>query len=545
MTSPNTNTFAGPNFVVPAGIVDPEAIADRYRSDKLLTGNTGLVLRGLRADPDFRSVENDFYFRRDRMDLGTTNVNRGELHRGNTPTLAAVLSDAASRRSFMNSLDNDVAEKTAQLKAEGKRGGLFFDVLIAGGGVHAAILAARLRREAPEAQIGIIDSGNRLGGQFRSYGDRPVFYGNSRAHRRQNNSIPGLPGKRGNLNSLGIYSPLQITDFTSATNFTNIDMGDAAAVINYLSADAMVRTEFASSRLVVNQDGSQSYLTEVVDRDTGETFPIVSNLAVMATGAGERDQLTGDTSGSPNVISVEQLLSEFGNINNQFPMDRFIGRTVGIAGAKDSGNIAWELLTWLAPQQAYGRSTIQFGGVNRGLWWGCNFTNRKEFCDVTRSRYREIGNFIVRGPNDDEALIQPYRDKATVVIGATPANDQGLIVNPNQAGQDICDILVKALPLRQRIFQRLGIDPSTLSPITSTLPTTNETTAVAAVDPRSGLRFVGPNARLELTQKEKASFDPKAGGENVVAVWATGARSDAYGGLLGPAILQSVAGRRS
>lgn len=543
MTSPNN--LAGPDFPAARTPVDPEAIADRYRSDKLLTGNTGVVLRGLRADPDFRSVENDFYFRRDRMDLGAINANRGELHRSNTPTLAAVLSDTSTRRNFMNALDNDVTQDSAELKIEGKRIGVSCDVLIAGGGVHAAILAARLRREAPEAKIVILESGSRLGGQFRSYGDRPVFYGNSRAHRRQNNSIPGLPGKRGNLNSLGLYAPLQITDFTSATNFTNIDMGDAAAVINYLSADTMIRTEFANSQMVSNADGSQNYLTEAVDLDTGETFPITSTIAVMATGAGERNKLAGDTSGSPDVITVEQLLSEFGNINNQFPMDRFIGQTVGVAGAKDSGNIAWELLTWLAPQQAYGRSTIQFGGVNRGVWWGCNFTNRKEFCDITRSRYRELGNFIIRDPNDNEALIQPYQDKATGVSNfITPLGGRRLAVNPNQASSDTCDILVNASSLRQTVFDRLGIDPSALRAISATLPTTRETAAVAAADPKSGVRFVGPNAGLALTQQERASFDPNAGGENVIAVWATGARTDAYGGLLGATILQSIGQRR-
>jgi hypothetical protein len=520
--------MTSPNQLLPP---DP---ADVYRYRKLFSGNTGLAIQTLRADVDFCAVEDAFAQRADRMNQGTFDPN-SETHRDYAPTLAAVMGDSASRRDFMTSLDTDVFESSTRLKTEARTNrGLDYDVTIVGGGTHAAILAARLRHEAPNAKIAILDRNSKIGGHWRSYGDRPVFYGNSRNHRRQNNGVPGLPGGLGNLNSLGRYAPFQLTDFGNATNFTNLDMGDATAIVEYLSADVFTDTEYLDS-----QSGPLgSRFLELGDREGGGNFRLDTGLLVFATGAGERRKLGNGADNASNIVTVEELLSLFGDRTNQFPMDQFVGKRIGVGGAGDSGKIAWELLTWLAPQEAYGRSTIQLGGPGSGFWWGCNFENREEYCDITRSRYRELGNFIVRDLNDTDSLIVPFRDKATSIL---PISRRELLINQGRTSEARGNIFVNALPLEQTLFNRLGIDQATLSPVLGRLATTRENTAVARVEIGTSNYFVGPVASPSLTQIERDSFDPRAGGENVVSIWAAGERTDSFGGVIGPLILRGLA----
>ena len=371
--------------------------AHRFRTRRLQEGALGSFVRGIREDGTGHSTIKSFTSLRHILN-GQEKGAQVPEHRALSPFLTGIMNHDKFRTSFMAALDQTATAESDALK-EQARDGIQVDVLIVGAGAQGSVAAARLRADNPELSIISVDESAQLGGQFRSYGSRPTFRINSRAHRADNNSgEAALPGGEKNLNPFSEVSVMQLPDVTTETYPTNTDMGDTIAVNQFFSGPVMLGVKFSSSQ---RANGFET--AELNDVDTNAKYYVKARKIIVLTGSGGREK----SSNSENVWSVEQLLSYFGNDANKFPMDAFIGKSVAVIGGGDSGRIAVELLTRLGPKDAYANSVAQLGGPESIAWYGVNFESREEFCATNRSRYEQIRAFIAN-PDEPDTAARPY-----------------------------------------------------------------------------------------------------------------------------------------
>lgn len=482
-----------------------EKVASEYRAGRLQSPHFREVFEKIRQNPVTHSRIKAFAKIKERLLDGTRK--KGEHHRNLTPMLAAIMSDAETGRSFMRAVDATVREESDALKAEALSGPIKADIVIAGYGLHGTIAAATLRSELPDARIIIVDANDRPGGQFRSYGERPVLSINSRAHRRQDNRLKSLPGQNGNLNPFGPQAPMQATDLSTETYTTNLDLGNTAAVNGILSAEGMVGVE-----LIDRTDAEDGETITVRDKNTGQEIIIDAEFFIGAAGAGER----AEKEKSNKILSYEDFLSIFGDETNPFPMDQFIGKTIAVKGGGDSGRTVNEILARLAPKEAYGSSLVQLGGPERVYWYGTDFTNREEYCKTNRGRYGQLSSFIY-DPNEPQYSnrfqIIPTKAKIEDTFDSS-IGDQVCVIGTDIDLQYV-DYVIDAGPLRSDFVDEFSNELAG-NLITGALESGIEAFVGRQLSRRAFA--VGPSAKLPLARSEQRAF---ADGikENTIALW--------------------------
>lgn len=444
----------------------------------------------------------------------------GELHRAHTPYIAGLMSEPTTHRLFMRGIDQAAEEESAELKKEARtKGGLTADVIVIGSGTNAAIFNATLRALYPSARIVSVDKGKRLGGQYRTYGDRPVFWTNSRDFRPQDNNAIGLPGGQGNLNSFGQRAPIQPTDISGTTYATNLDFGETAAINQFLSAETLLGVKVTSTPTLVN---GQEQVT-AYDPSTRKKLTLTGQVVINLSGPGERAK----SNKAKGVWTTEEVLAHFGDTNNLFPMDEFIGKTILLKGGRDSGRIIAELFARLAPPEAYGKSVVQLGGPRKILWVGTDFETRDQFCETNRTRYTQLGAFLpdIVGGN---ALLMPTAEK-TIATKRMP--DTGELVTTLANGKKCTsDILIEATNLkRPSLIDRS--DVSRLSTIESTIDGLGTEKAIIALLCGPNYYVAGTAFDSPLTQIESRSFDRRIA-ENTLAIWKQTTRLQALAAVI-------------
>lgn len=491
--------------------------AQAYRRRKLRSGALGELVDSIPTDPVLRQSIRPFLENRDTLRKGTARP--GETHRDLAALFGGLMTGSEELRTrTMEALDATATEESDKLKAEAReRGGtLEADVVIVGAGIHGSIMAAKIRAEKPDARIITVDKSSVLGGQFRKYGQRPVFYINSRNHRPQDNEVPSLPDGDGNLNPFGSSAPLHVTDIASETYPTNLELGNTAAINQYLSSDTML----GASVLFVD---SESKTVSVVAQDSEdfEQIDISAQAIVMATGLGER-RLEIDT--PVNVWTAERLLGHFGNPDEPFPMKEFAGKSVAIVGGGDTGRVCAELFSRLAPSGAYGQSVTQLGGPKSVEWFGTDFDDRDEFCATNRPRYQRLASFINQGGRfKDSFTIRANKGRAVEIypgiFGDTLRikDDTGL----DRGGYEIV-IDARTLPdTVEGAYRVLGISKS-FDPTYDEVR--GERVQVGQSMP-GNIYLVGPAAQNSLSRDEQRRF---ADGirENTASIWANASRTE-------------------
>jgi hypothetical protein len=509
-----------PTLYFPAPAPEPqprwsnvERKAHTFRSTRIRMGDLGTFASWIQTEHGIKAGVSALVRRSD--DLFARTQDYGELHRAYIPLLAGIMSEPGAKSRFLSTMDNEVEIESDSLKAEARTEvGLTADVIVIGAGVQASIFASKLRSESPETRIVAIDKGDTLGGQFRSYGQRPVFFINSRNHRRQDNELTGLPGNQGNLNSFGQKAPVQITDLSYETYPTNLDLGDTAALNQFLAAETMLGS--ALENVEENTDGS--YTITVRDTKTNEKLVLHSTRIVIASGLGERKSLVGDELEA--VWSAEQLFKHFGDNNTLFPMDMFIGKRVAIVGGGDSGRVAAELLARLGPKEAYGKSAVQMGGVEKILWFGTEFKNREEFCQESRPRYQRLASFITKTPFGID-LIAPDTRRVKNII---PRGAEGLTIILEDGSEQFVDYVIDATNLTSTALDPLKEITGEPVPVSARVPNIGTTTISKRIG--KGIYLAGPVARLPLTLIEKTRF-AEGIKENTASIWANQTRTEA------------------
>ncbi len=482
--------------------------AHHYRTQRL--GLLKKTLRKIHGMDSVREGIKSFTNSRDTLMDGTQGEQ--EMHRQLTPYLIGVMTDTEGRKTLMKGIDKASKRQSDKLKEEASsKGSLTADIVIVGAGVQGSVYAAELRAQKPDARIVTIDAGNRLGGQFRSYGERPVFYINSRNFRTQKNDVAGLPGEDGNLNPFGPNAVIQATDFATETYPTNLELGDTAALNQFFSAETMLDVEYVD---IIKAGNEQKVV--VRDKKTNQLFGVAGKYVQMFPGAGEREP----QGYYGNLVTAQEVFSYFANPENKFPMQMFKGKRIAIKGGGDTGRVIAELLTRLGPKEAYGKSTVQMGGPATLVWYGTNFRNRQEFCDTNRSRYRQLSSFIAE-PDDtpsDTLLIFPRTQKITEEYesmdgGVTITRDDGIV--------EIVDMVIDCSTLESDLSKTFENGQT----VDAFVPELGSRAIVGRQMGTSGQVVIsGPAAALPLTGREQDTF-AKGIKENTASMWANSPRT--------------------
>lgn len=506
--------------------VPPEAsapTAHAFRSARLSQGLLGDHVRSLQGNASAKEVITDVQQKRDGLGVRrTARTNRGDAVTALRPFIVGNLIEPGTRRAFMDALDATAEQESVRLKERAfEAGGLSADVVIVGAGVHAAVAAATLRQQSPGISVLIVDQGDRVGGQFRSYGNRPTFYLNSRGHRVDERGQSALPGGEDNLNPFGDDAVMQLPYITRETYPDNTEMGDVAAVNTFFSAPTLLQSKVLGvSDNGLMRDGVYRESVRVRDTQTGRDLTVRAQAVMLLTGAGERNVEQLQPTG---LWTAEQLLRHFGDDKNPHPMDQFKGKRVAIIGGGDSGKIVAELLLRFGPREAYGRSTAQLGGPEEAVWYGTDFVTQEEYCDAVRSRYSPLAAMIAPSGRLGSAAY-PLRPRRSRVLNIQQLQNGGVLIADDRGQTGQFDIAVDCRTLQQpnNLFE--GLYRAQVIGGADTVRSNVFGQRVAVARRRFGSRVyvAGPAAKLPLSEKELATYGGTS--ENTLALWAQGPR---------------------
>ena len=448
-----------------------------------------------------------------------------------------------ARRALMSVIDTNAALISTETKrqAQASAQGLETDITVIGGaGWHGSVFTTALLAQNPNLRTTTIDGG-KLGGQFRSYGTRAAFGGNSRNHRPFIVDEPSLPGGIGTLNPMGKNAVIHFAQFTGTTGFKPTDLGDGIATNGFVGAENMMLDSNVVGLRDIRQKGARAPLwqTIAIDNETGQEHRTVSPMVVIPAGLSRKFKFADAEKykGTDNLYSWADVIRMFADETNNFPMNPFIGKRIGIIGSKDSGiNIA-KLLCRLAPEECYGFSVSQLGGPSSIEWFGTDFIDRDSFCGANRPFNHDLGQFIVRDSQNPQLseIIRPNTEK---------------VQNLSQRGNGTWDVQTGTTTSTVDIVidcaREKAIDPALLSedeslrrdqPVISYDPIRGVADLLDGVEVARriapGVFTLGPIALLKLTQRELATYSNSDIGENIVSGWANVPRTEAFAQLVG------------
>ena len=510
-----------------------ERKAARRRRDKFMTPAFETFFLRFQADSDMRKRMHRISSQNSRFQEDT--ALGSELHRVYAGLIAGIMQDREMRDGFMRAIDESAAMQSDEWKRRiEKERDLVLDRLVIGAGEHGAIFNQAYLAENPDGFVVTFDAKDRLGGQFRA--DRALYRLNSRGHRKESRSKKPVAGGNGNINTIGQFAPTQMTDWTHQVYATNKDAGDLAAITQYICGQTVLGWSYVDGSEV--KLGKNKYQVYFQDKKTGEFHTVTTRSIVDLRGKNgtddslvpAEDKRTYAEKGFSQVMTAEQFMAHFGNAENPFPMDPFVGKKVAVAGSGDYSGIVVETLTWNAPEEAYGASTPQLGMPERIRWHG----PRERVCDDIkkdrRARYFDLVDFFPETQDewiDDASLIQTREGKVATI---TPRGDARVVNNKITDPSDIV-ILAVGPKKRQRDirFRKLRSLPN-VSIISNTR--ISRKAIVANKIPREEIYVGGPGANLPIPNDVQVPLDESRVGANSVSIWVTGASTEALGALL-------------
>lgn len=521
----NTPSYDSPNSL--------ERKAARRRRDKFKTPAFETFFQQFQADPNLRKRMHSVSSQNSRFQEDT--AVGSELQRVYAGLIAGIMQDREMRGEFMRAIDRSAEMQSDEWKSRLKREkDLVLDRVVVGAGEHGAIFNQAYLAENPDGFVVTFDAKDRLGGQFRA--DRALYRLNSRGHRKERRSKKPVAGGDGNINTIGQFAPSQMTDWTHQVYATNKDAGDLAAITQYICGQTVLGWSYVDGSEV--KLGKNKYQVYFRDKKTGKFHAVTTRSIVDLRGKNgtddslvpAEDKRTYAEKGFSQVMTAEQFMAHFGNTDNTFPMDPFIGKKVAVIGDGDYAGIAVETLTWNAPDEAYGASTPQLGMAKRIRWHG----PRERVCDDVkndkRARYFDIVDFFPETQDEwttDAALIQTREGKVASITqrGGERVIDYNIT--------DPSDIVILAVgpEKRQRDmrFRKLASQPS-ISVISNTR--ISRKAIVANKIPREEIYISGPGANLPIPSDVQVPLDQSRVGANSVSIWVTGASTEALALLL-------------
>jgi hypothetical protein len=419
----------------------------------------------------------------------------GENHRRHTPYLQELWSQ--DRGDLIARIDLQSGRKSDRLFGS-PISRTKFDVAIIGSGPHGAAVASYLREKRPDLRTVIIEGGDLLGGQWRSYGPNPVFQMNSRV-RKADRRIPGLPRTEGSINPLGQYAPLELSDVVTSVYPWNTDMGDVCAINAWMSADEFLLnckvTQVKADTYDYDEDGDiygpQGNRTLTIERED-QTFDMTVRWVIDCTGLRSGSRIANETvAKTPGYFTAKTFYEHFGN--GPDPLATFHDQNILLVGGGDSALTAIEALVGNLPSQTYGRAGIGRCRPKNIDWVGAA-RNGIDVIGCLRSRYKNgISQAIQRGFGDTCGIVNPIQDTVRSLRNDGSAFFE---VRLNDRFDDMYPNIV--IDCTNRIF-----DPK-------------EVTETWAVN-----NFAGPNSGAFLGDRINNKIANLRIPENNVALWAT------------------------
>lgn len=467
-------------------------------SDKLVSAWKSARSRGKNGLPFMTPGEKQITF----FDTQYTS----ERHRRLTPRLQEIFARPALRRELLDSIDNQCVADTVEISEAGVRGEkLDYDVVIVGSGPHGTLAATEIREQNPDAKILIIDKNERIGGQFRQYGDQAAFFMNSRV-RRASRSLSPVPRTRGNINPMGDFAPMQLSDVVRRIYADNTQIGDITAVNAYLSADNMlIETEVKSVGGNILNDTKEVSVENVIG-----SFTVNARYVIEATGVSQKSSINGKVesqishSNDPSYWQTADIYSLFGRTkeDGENALEPFDGKKVALIGGGDSALTTLEAMLGVLPEDSYGMYGPGRLSPSDIVWLGAPATTAKEIDDCLRSRYKNgIIQALPKSPNDDGSIVKPVDQK---VIGFRKNEGGGWVVFCENGSRYTVDVLIDCTNDKNGQASQLVKDGSSLPRLPG----------------YGGIYQVGPGSGFELDRSTQRLVKELGIGENTVALWA-------------------------
>lgn len=423
----------------------------------------------------------------------------GENHRRLTPRLQEILHYEDTRSSLLRDIEEGCQRDTQRLlrAARRKNGQLQCDVAILGGGPHGVAAATMVRETFPSLRIFIVDE-HGLGGQWGSYGPNPSYWMNSRV-RRANRNVPPIPRTPGNINPLGRYATLELSDTVTGHYALNTEMADITKVNGYLSVDAALVG--VNCQAIVDA-GTRA--TMIVVAQNGDRYDIAAGVVIDACGIDQRSTLKSDLQAltSPSYFNTKGIYRHYGNYErklNHQPLERFHQQHLIVVGDGDAAFTAMENTLGKLPRQSYGAYGPGRYRPSVITWVGALGLSAREIDDCLRSRYKDsIVQALPKDTADQGAIIRPILPRAKA-FRLTAAGVELVLANGDILSGDI---LFDCTNQTRQSYGPAIID--------------------ARRDPnmQSAVFNVGPGAKPSLPQPTREIIRKLGIPENTAALWA-------------------------
>lgn len=355
-----------------------------------------------------------------------------ETHR----TLAALFSGIYKSVRFGwlmdKSLDRATDRESNRIASLIRSGYNVVDTLVVGSGLHASVFAGELRHLMPDAEMLLVDGADRLGGQF-AEAETEKYYLNSRT-RPENRLREGVPGRKGNLNSLGPHAVVHVPDLTGETYTPQRTIARAIRTNDLLSAPTLIRSTVTGilplGELAQRRFGAKYAVNITVREPDGERALIVyTNRVINFSGLGEeafpgidtqlprtrqlleRARLDLARGMTPKVLHSSWYWKATGNGGNEFPRRDFTG-DVMVIGDGDSAYAVLEDLLGYGPDTS--ASVHQLDWPQNITWVGQDATDKKGLLERLRPRYARVSLDMPR-PEYTYSRIRPEEGRAFTI----------------------------------------------------------------------------------------------------------------------------------
>ncbi len=346
----------------------------------------GATLRTVAAAPETAAAEASFdgELRRMRADPSVLfDDDRQPIWR-----LRSFVGTARSRRRTIDAMVDQLRRRSDELK---RRPSLRYDVVVLGGGAHAAVYAMTLRRSNPALKVLVVESGETPAALFAALGDAMAL------------NSPTVKPTGADANRFPEH-PLRMDDFKDLMQreFPTFEHAQALAASQlYLSGvDVMLDARPEAARPTREGWRVEGLPTDlgarelVVATGPGVPEPGFTDAASVRLVESERARVVASGFEALGIEYFEDAIRHFGRAGKN--ARKYDGKTVAVIGSGDSGNNVVEMLLGASMPGGNGPYRFHKRGfkARRVLWFGQEARDENEFFFNNKGRYSYDGGLM-------------------------------------------------------------------------------------------------------------------------------------------------------
>ncbi len=378
----------------------------------------------IKSDPRLRTLRSDFYAQRsDLLDPGFDSDHTISLcdHpyrrvQGLLVNICLAARDETLRPMLEHAIDFEAARDSKRLKQDlfsGKQHHI--PVLLTGAGAHAAIFNSAYTSAFPNSPSVTIERTSKLGGQFRKYG-APVIRMNTESAPIRQDKVGSID--RDDFNSLGADAILQLNQLTGDLFPTNMDVGLAIALNQYLRSYTVLSVETIESE--PDPDASFSTIT-LEDVETGDRAVHTTGVDILVPGLGEdrRGYRNADDKSAEAIeknyelelkeryyFTYGEFLTLCGSLSGTISRTFFSNKTIIVEGGGHSALTAIERITGIFNDvDDYSVSSIS--GPRQIHLVGSKYATAHQLQSEEMGRYGQVSRLFPQFDGDLNSLVNP------------------------------------------------------------------------------------------------------------------------------------------